>query len=67
MSMIINSFLLLQTFYSIVYQASIESHRKFEISDDLMTKFCQQFDLFTAVRLLNTFKSQDHTRAMSLA
>ena len=31
--------------------------------DDLINTFCEQFNFLIVVRLLNSFKSQSHTRA----
>ena len=48
--------------HSFVCQALIGNHESLEIMDDLITKFYQQFDLLTVVRLLNSVHSLDHTR-----
>ena len=37
----------------LVYQALIGNHRSLEILDNLITKFCKQFDFLTVVRRLN--------------
>ena len=47
--------------HGVVYQAIINNHKRLEILDDLITKFCQQFDFLTVLRLLNSFKSQGNT------
>ena len=49
--------------HSIVYQVLIGNHRSAEIFDDLLTKFCQQFDFLTVMRLVNTFISQNNAQA----
>ena len=47
----------------VLYKALIGNHRKLQILDDLITKFCHQFYFLIVMWLLNSFKSEDHTRA----
>ena len=51
--------------HSIFYQVSIGS--SIEISDDILIKFCQKSDFLAVIRLLNTFKSQNHIKAAQQA
>ena len=50
--------------HSVICQALIGDHRKLQILDDLISEFSKPFDFLTVVRLLNSFQSQDHRRAV---